>query len=272
VLDPFLIFGWWIFPQLGVSGAAVANVVAFGVGMTFCLWALLSGHTRLRLSFKNFHFDLTMIWRIVRIGIPAMIMGVQRSFGNLILVRLLVPFGTLPVAAHSLVQRAEMVLFMPSQGMGQAAGVLVGQNLGAGQPGRAEKSGWQAFAFVEIMLWMACLGILFWSPGIMGIFTSDRNLLDTASLFLKIAAAGYLMMGFEAIFQQSISHAGDTLPPMIISLATLWIIQLPLAYFMPRVTTLDVLGVRWAMVIASAVGAIAYGVYFKNGRWKRKRI
>lgn len=272
VLDPFLIFGWWIFPFLGVTGAAVANAVAFSVGMGFCLWALLTGHTRLRLSFKNFSFDPAMIWRIVKIGIPAMIMGIQRSFGNLILVRLIVPFGTLAVAAHSLVQRAEMVLFMPTHGMGQAAGVLVGQNLGAGQPGRAEKSGWQAFAVVEGILLIACLAILLWASNIAGVFTRESDLMEITSLFLLIAAAGYLIMGFEAVFQQSISNAGDTVPPMVISLVTLWLVQLPLAYILPMITTLDVLGVRWAMVIYTAVGAVAYGVYFKIGRWKRKKI
>jgi putative MATE family efflux protein len=272
VLDPFLIFGWWIFPFMGVSGAAVANVAGFGVGMGMCLWALMTGHTRLRISFNDFHLDPGMIWRIVKIGIPASVMGIQRSLGNLILVRLLVPFGTFAVASHALCQRVEMVFFMPTQGLGQAAGVLIGQNLGAGQPARAERSGWQAYAFVQGMMIVAAAAIVLYAPNIIGIFNSEPDLVDVAGKFLKIAAAGYLLMGFESVLQQSISGAGDTIPPMLVSLVTLWIVQLPLAYLLSTYTDLDAFGVRWAMVAAIAVGSIAYTVYFKLGRWKRKRV
>jgi putative MATE family efflux protein len=230
ILDPFLIFGWWIFPFMGVSGAALANVVGFGVGMAMCLWALMTGHTRIRISFKGFRLDPGMIWRIIRIGIPASIMGMQRSLGNLLLVRLLVPFGTFAVAAHSLCQRVEMVFFMPTQGLGQAAGVLVGQNLGAGQPERAERSGWQAYAFVQGVMIVATVTIVLNAPSIVGIFNKEVGLIEVASIFLKIATIGYLLMGFDSVLQQSISGAGDTIPPMVVSLVTLWVVQLPLAY------------------------------------------
>jgi putative MATE family efflux protein len=263
VLDPFLIFGWWIFPRMGVSGAALANVVGFSVGMVMCLWALTMGHTRLKISFRGFHLDLGMIWRIVKIGIPASVMGIQKSLGNLILVRLLVPFGTFAVASHSLCQRVEMVFFMPTQGLGQAAGVLVGQNLGAGQPGRAERSGWQAFALVQVMMVIAASLIVCFAPNIIEIFNKEPGLVDVASTFLKIAAVGYLLMAFESVLQQSITGAGDTIPPMIVSLVSLWIVQIPLAYVLSTYANMDALGVRWAMVISIAFSAVAYAIYFK---------
>ena len=122
------------------------------------------------------------------------------------------------------------------------------------------------------MMIVAAAAIVLYAPNIIGIFNSEPDLVDVAGKFLKIAAAGYLLMGFESVLQQSISGAGDTIPPMLVSLVTLWIVQLPLAYLLSTYTDLDAFGVRWAMVAAIAVGSIAYTVYFKLGRWKRKRV
>jgi len=272
LLDPFLIFGWWVFPRMGVSGAALSNVVAQTLGMSISLWILFSGRTRLRLTLSNFRVDLSTIWRIVRIGIPAGVMSVQRSFGNLILAWLLVPFGTLAIAAHSLYQRVLMVLFLPSWALGMGSGVLVGQNLGARQPERAQRTGWLATGIVEAIMLVASVAILLWAEGIIRIFTTEPDLVEIASVFLRIATAGFIVAGLVTVLQQSISGAGDTMPPMIIGLVTVWVVQLPLAYFLPQVTTLGMYGVRWAIVAGMIVGAVAYAIYFRLGRWKRKRV
>ena len=142
VLCPFLVLGWWIFPRLGVSGAAIAYIIVMGMGMAICLWALFTGHTRLQLTLKGFCPDLKIIWRMLKIGIPVSIMGLGRSFGDIALTRFMTPFGTLAVAAHSLTYRIEMFIRMPGASLGIGAGVLVGQNLGAGQPKRASRRLW----------------------------------------------------------------------------------------------------------------------------------
>ncbi|MFC1897193.1 MATE family efflux transporter [Chloroflexota bacterium] len=272
VLDPFLIFGWWIFPRFGVIGAATAGVVGYSVGMALGLWVLFSGRSRIQLSMRNFRLDPSIIWRIVRIGIPASLMSVQRSFGNLFLVQLTVPFGTLSVAAHTLYQRLEMVLRLPSMGLGMAAGVLVGQNLGARQPQRAEKSGWLAIGLVQGLM-IICSGvILLWAERIVGLFSTEPALVEVASIFIRIAAAGYLVLGLNAVFQQSLAGAGDTVPVMIITLLMIWAVQLPLAFFLPKITNLGVLGIRWAIVAGLVVGAVNYILYFWLGRWKRKKV
>jgi len=271
-LSPFLVFGWWIFPPLGVSGAATSYVISQSLGMVLGVWALFSGRSRLRLTLSNFRLNPDIIWRIVKIGIPASVMGVQRTFGNIVLVWFMVPFGTLAVAAHSLVQRIEMLLFLPSIGLGLGAGVLVGQNLGARQPGRAVRSGWLATGLVEVVMLIASLAILLWAENIVGIFNTEPSLVDIASIFLRIASAGYLMLGCTAVLQNCISGAGDTLPAMLFSLLIVWLVQLPLAFLLPRVTVLGVYGVRWAIVAGLFVGAISYITYFRLGRWKRKKV
>ncbi len=271
-LCPFLVFGWWLFPRLGVSGAALTAVFSQGIGTAIGLWFLFTGRTRLRLTLRGFRIDLNIIWRLVKLALPASVTGTERTLGNLVLMWFMTPFGTLAVAGHTLNQRVEAFVQMPAMGLGQASGVLAGQNLGARQPKRAERSGWLGVGLVEAFMLLASLAVLLWAESIIHIFSSDPDLIKLASTFIRIAAAGYLVMGFAAVLQQCINGAGDTLPPMVIMLLNMWLVQVPLAFLLPRVTGLGVFGVRWAIVAGTATGAIAYTIYFKLGRWKHKRI
>jgi putative MATE family efflux protein len=272
VLCPFLIFGWWIFPYLGVSGAAVTNVVSQGLGLVPGFWILFSGRTRLRLTMKNFSLDPSMIWRIVKIGIPATIGGMQRSLGNMIIMWFIVPFGTIAVAAHTICQRVEMFVMMPAMGLGTGAGVLAGQNLGANQPARAEKSGWLAAGVVECFLICFSGAILLWAEQIIGIFGPEPEVVELSATFLRIAVAGFVVFGLEPVMMSCLSGVGDTLPPMLATVLSFWIIQIPLAYFLPQVGNLGVYGVRWGMAIGMMGAAIPLAIYFKMGRWKRKKV
>ncbi|MDD5288644.1 MAG: MATE family efflux transporter [Dehalococcoidales bacterium] len=272
VICPFFIFGWWIFPQLGVVGAALTNGIAQGVGLIITFWVLFTGRTRLRLNLRDLHIDLPLIWRVVKIGIPSSVMAAQQSLGAFVLVKFLSPFGTNAVAAHSIWQRVDMILIMPIWGLGMAAGVLCGQNLGAKRPERAVKTGWIATFMAEGLTLIYALVLFFLARNVVYIFNSEPELLSLGTEFLRIASIGYLFFGFTIVLQNCISGAGDTLPPMLLSILASWGIQIPLAYFLPRVPGLGVYGVRWAMVIALFVGAIAFAVYFLGGRWKRKKV
>ncbi|MFC1953699.1 MATE family efflux transporter [Chloroflexota bacterium] len=271
-LSPFLIFGLWIFPRLGVSGAATTNVIAQGVGGAIGLWILLSGRSRLKLTLSNFNFDPSMIWRILKIGIPASIMGMERSLSNIVLMLFMAPFGTLAVAGHSLMQRIEAILRMPTNGLGIGAGVLAGQNLGAGQPERAEKSGWMAVGIGEIFAVIASITVFFLAENVIRVFNSEPEVVKVAGDFLRIAAAGYISIGVYFVLQQCLSGTGDTFPPMLIAMLNFWLVQIPLAFLLPKYSGLGVLGVRWAIVAGMIIGAIAYGTYFRLGRWKRKSV
>lgn len=272
VLSPFLIFGLWIFPQMGVSGAATANVLSQGLGAVISFWILFTGRSRLKMTLRNFSLDFSIIWRIVKIGIPGAIMSTERAFGDMVLMWFMAPFGTIAVASHALIQRVEAVLRMPCMGLGNGSGVLVGQNLGAGKPERAAKSGWMAAGLAQIYALIIVAVIFLWSESIISVFNSDPEIVATGSAFLRIAATGYLFMGLYFVLQNSINGSGDTMPAMLVTLLNFWLIQVPLAYFIPKYTDLDANGVRWAIVIGWIVGAIAYAVYFKLGRWKRKSI
>ena len=271
-LCPFLVLGLWVFPHMGVSGAAISNVVSQGLGTIIVLTMLFSGRTRLRITWRDFSIDLPIMWRILKIGIPALVMNVQRSFGNLLVTWLVAPFGTVAVAAHSLTVRVQMFIFLPGVGLGMGAGVLVGQNLGAQQPHRAERSGWLATVYVEAMMILCSVALLFWAEQVIGVFTSDPELVAMGSSFLRIAAYGFMVIGFMSVLQNCIAGAGDTVPNMIISIAQIWAVLLPLAFVLSRYTSLDVYGILWAMVASTAAGSLAYIWYFMTGRWKLKKV
>jgi putative MATE family efflux protein len=271
-LSPLLIFGLWLFPPMGVSGAALASVIAQAVGAAILLWVLFTGRSRVRITLREFRFDPAVIWSMVKIGIPASINGMERSLSQLLLVRIIADFGTMAVAAHSLGQRIDMFVFMPAMGLGQAAGVLAGQNLGAAQPERAGKTAWLSAGLVTGIMAFWAVAIWFGAESVVRIFSSEVELVTLAGTFLRIAIASLLVMGFTMVLMQSLMGVGDTVPPMLVSMLTFWLVQLPLALFLPRVGDLGVLGVRWAMVAGSAAQAISYTAYFRTGRWKQKKI
>ena len=272
VICPFLVLGYWIFPHLGAAGAAMSNVIAHTLGAVIVLCLLFSGRSRLKPSMSDFYSDLNIIWRILRIGIPAMVMHMQKSIGDMVLAWLIIPFGTLAVAAHSLVLRVEMLFIAVGIGLGGGSGVLAGLNLGANHPERAEKGGWVAAGIMEIFMIICSLVIMFKAETIIGIFTSEADLINLGSIFLRIAIAGYIMLGLVFVFQDCIAGTGDTIPTMIVSIAMIWVILLPLAFFLPGIFNLGVYGIRWAIVASIIAGAIFYIIYFMLGRWKLKKV
>ncbi|MBN1686868.1 MAG: MATE family efflux transporter, partial [Spirochaetales bacterium] len=209
-LSPLLIFGtgmfsWWVFPGMGIQGSAVAMTVAYGLSMVIMLWVLFTGRSRLRVTLKGFRIDPGIIWRIIKIGFPALISMMQQNLSQLVLVRFMAPFGTVAVAAHGLIQRVEGLIVMAAVAVGMGSGVLVGQNLGAGKPERAEKTAWRAFIMLEAVIVAGSAAILLWPGAVIRIFSQEPELVSTAGSFLRIAVAGYVAIGFFAVFMQSLN-------------------------------------------------------------------
>ncbi len=272
VFVPFLIFGWWIFPRLGVSGAALTNVITQGLGSILGLWFLFGGKSRLRPTFKNFKLDVSIIWRMIKVGIPASITGVQRFFPGLVLVWFVSPFGTFAVAAYSLMQRIDNFIRNPAASLGLSTGILAAQNLGAGEPERAEKGGWLGAAFFTCIAIIASVAIWFWAERIIGIFNNEPGLVEIASTFLRIQIVSYLAMGVVVVLSMCIEGTGDTVPSMVATLVTMWLIQIPLAFYITNYTNLGVFGIPWSIVAAIVIRGIFFSSYFRMGRWKHKKI
>jgi len=272
ILCPFLVYGWWLFPQLGISGAALSGVVTQSIAASIGLWILLSGQSRLQLTFRNFNFDFDMVWRIVKVGAPASITSMERSFAQLIVMWFVVPFGTIAVAAHSVHARIDMIIYLPITAWAMGAGILVGQNLGAGQPDRAQKTAWLGVAISSALMLLISTVIWFWAEGIVRIFTPQTKVIDIAATFLRIEIVALVTAGLIIVLSQCLNGVGDTMPVMLVNLVTVWGVQVPLAYFLTRVGDLGVYGVRWALVTGMLCRAAFYLVYFQLGRWKHKDI
>jgi putative MATE family efflux protein len=271
-LCPFLIFGWWIFPNMGVSGAALTGVISQALGGIVGLWILLSGHSRLHITFKGFKFDPDNIWRQVKIGIPSSVNQMLRTFLSLLITKIIVPFGTFSLASYTLVQRIDGFLDVGASAVGNAAGALAGQNLGAHKPERAEKTGWLAVGLGTSLMVVISIAILIWADKVVRIFNTNPGVVTLASTLIRIACINYIVIAPASVLTSCLNQVGDTTIPLIASLATMWGIQLPLAYFLPKIFNNGVFGVMWAMVIALSVRAVAYLIYFKTGKWKTRRV
>jgi putative MATE family efflux protein len=269
---PFLVFGLWIFPQLGVRGAATMDVIAQGLGGTLGFFVLLAGFSRLHVTFRDFHLDFHNIWMQLRIGVPSSINQVLRSFVGLFIVKFIVPFGTLSVAAHSLEQRIETFLEVATGAAGNASGALGGQNLGAGKPERAEKTGWLAIGLSSAVMLVISIYVFIFPESVVRIFSNDAGLVSISSVFLRIGIVNFMMMGPASVLTSFLNGVGDTVVPLVASLVSMWGMQLPLAMFLPKIGNLGVYGIRWSMAIALSVRAITYVIYFKVGKWKRRKL
>lgn len=271
-LAPFLIFGLWIFPNLGVRGAGLTNIISACVGMSSGLFMVFSGRTRLRFTLVRFRVDFRTMGRILRIGIPSSISSAQRSFATVILMWFITPFGTLAVASYSLLSRIQQFASLTNAGFGRASGVLVSQNLGAKQPERSAKSAWLAIGISEGIILTLSILMAIWSQQTIRIFTTDNDLINFASILLKIMILGYAVTGCQTVLVHSLLGAGDTISAMIIDLISTWVITLPLAYVLSRLTSLGMYGIWWAFSIGTVLSATTYVSYFRIGRWKRKVV
>jgi len=272
ILCPFLIFGWWVFPELGVRGAALSDVLTQGIGGIAGMFILFGGYSRLKLSLKNWRPDLHTLWRMFKIGLPNGFMNIQQHLSMMVLMVFIARFGTIAVASHALFQRVDSVLAILTMGVGVSAGVLGAQNLGAGKPNRAEKSGWLAAGFAGAIMLTGSIIILIWAEPIVRIFTHDPTLIEMSSKFLRIACTSYIALGVSSVFRHFMTGVGDTLPAFIMEIAFTWGLLIPLVYFSTNFTDFGIWGIRWSLALRLIMGGIIFTLYFWLGKWKSRKI
>jgi len=272
VLDPLLIFGIGPFPKLGVIGAAVATVTGQGIGMVIGFWILFEGKSFIRVRLKEFHLHFEYIWRIIRIAIPGSVQGGVRSLAGLILMRIVAAYGTIAVAAYGIGLRVMLIVMMPGWALGTAAATLVGQNLGAHKPDRAEKSAWTAAGYY--ILFVVVVGLLFviFPEPVIQLFNADPKVVATGIRYLRITAITYPFLALGITMGMSQSGAGDTASPMIVIALSMLGIQIPLALYLPRLDGLGTDGIWLAIAIALTIQGILMTYFFSRGKWKFKKV
>lgn len=272
VLDPFFIFGWGPFPELGMAGAATATIISISV--TFLTFIFLLLRKRLDFSLSAWYRtkpDIKTMLKIFKIGIPISTQNLVFVVVYWFIIQIVHEFGQAAGAAMGVGNRWESLSFLIVFGLSTAVSTMVGQNLGAGQPSRAAKSTWATIglAIGETFI----VSVLFISiPHLLaGIFTSDPAVIEISIDYLVILALSQVFMAVEIILEGAFSGAGDTIPPMLVSIPGS-ISRLPLAYLLCFTFDIGINGVWWTLTITSFVKAIILLLWFRRGKWKNKKL
>jgi putative MATE family efflux protein len=267
-LGPFLVFGWGPFPRLGVTGAAVATTIGRGIGVLYQLRALREGRGRLRVTRQHLVFDgdlMRTMLRISRSGVFQSLVGTASWVG---LVRIIASFGTNAVAGYQIAIRVVLFALLPSWGMANAAATLVGQNLGAGQPQRAEQSVWRAATYNLVFL--GFVGVLFLASAepLIAFFSADPEVRFHGARCLRIVSAGFPFYAFGMVATQAFNGAGDTRTPTRINVVCFWLLEIPLAFVLSRFVDLGPTGVFLSITLAFCAVAVLSVSLFRRGEWK----
>lgn len=262
ILDPVLILGLGPAPRLGIAGAAIATVttrtLAFIIGIVVL---------RRRGMLQFGPVRMTTIGAITRVGLPTAITGVMFSLIYIALTRSIAPFGTPALAALGIGHRVESWLYTISVGFGAAVAAIVGQNLGAGQTRRAERTGWITVGYVMLpSLVLSALELLI-APHFAGIFTNDPKARVFGAEYLRISSLSNIFLGAEVVLEAALGGAGETLPPMLTSTA-FTAARVPLAAW--SASRYGLTGVWWVIVLTAAARGVGMAALWKSGFWKRR--
>ena len=272
ILDPVLIFGWGPVPSFGVEGAAIATNIGRTAGVLYQLSYLMGEKGIVRIHRENIIVDWSIIRRLLKVSAGNIGQFLISTASWLFLARIIVNFGSSAFAGYQIAIRVIIFTILPSWGMANAAATLVGQNLGANQPERAEKSVWKAGMLNMIFLGFISMIFYFISEPIMKVFSGDAAVIASGTQCLRIVAFGYVFYGYGMVVIQSFNGAGDSRTPTILNFFTYWLFQIPLAYLLSMLLGFGASGAFWAIAIAESAAAVVAILIFRRGTWKKVKI
>jgi putative MATE family efflux protein len=272
VLGPCFIFGIGPFPEMGVTGAAIGTSIGRGCGVLYQVYHLTRPGGRIQVHRADMGFDLQVMRGILRVSGTAMFQNFISTASWIGLVRILTGFGSAAVAGNTIGIRIILFALLPSFGVSNAAATLVGQNLGAGKPDRAEQAAWKAGLYNTLCLGTVGAIFLLFAPQLIAIFTSDPEVAPYGVRCLRIVAAGFLFYGYGMVLTAAFNGAGDTWTPTWIYLVCLWLWEIPLAWVLAYPLGIGPTGVFIAVSVAFSTLALVSGWLFSKGNWKTKRV
>lgn len=274
ILCPCLINGYGPFPELGLKGAAIATVIGRGTGVAYQCYHLFRGKKgTINLGKEHFIIDFPLMRSLIKIAWPATFQFIIASGSWIVLAQLVaVTGGTHASAGYQIAIRNVVFFILPAWGLSNAAATLVGQNLGAKRPDRAERSAMLTMRYNAIFMSGVMLLFIFFARPIISIFTSVPQDLQFGAQALQIIGTGYIFYGIGMVMIQALNGAGDTRTPTRINLLSFWAFQIPFAYLLVKVFDLGVSGAFIAIPVAETVLALAAWYTFKKGRWKGVRV
>jgi putative MATE family efflux protein len=272
VLDPCLIFGLGPFPEMGLWGAAVATTIGRGTAVAFQVWILLTGRGRLHVRLDQLRLDPPVLWRLLRVSLTGILQLQIATASWLGMMRILAVFGSTVLAGTTLAIRTIVIAILPAWGMSNAAATLVGQNLGAGNPARAERSVWITAGYNVAFLGLLSLVFIFFPDRVLSVYNPPPEILPYGVACLRFISYGYIFYAFGMVMVQAFNGAGDTVTPTYINFFCHWAWQIPLAYFLAIPAGFGPAGVFLAITIAESTLAFAALILFRRGTWKQQRI
>lgn len=272
VLDPIFIFGWGPVPEMGLTGAAIATNLSRGIGILYQLRILSRGRGRLQVTGSDLKICPQVMGRLIRISGVGIFQFLVATTSYTGLMRVMTLFSAEAMAGFTIAVRVILFVILPAWGMSNAAATLVGQNLGAGKPDRAERAAWKTAHYN--MLFLASVSVFFFvlAPDLISIFSSNPGVIQNGSLCLRLVSLCYVIMAYGMVFIQSFNGAGDTWTPTYVAIFCHWAVKIPLAWILAVPLDLAVTGVFISIPIAEVLAAISGIILFRRGKWKLKRV
>ena len=268
ILDPLFIFGLGPVPEFGVKGAAIATTIGRGTAVIFQLLVLFYGWSRIKIGFKDIVLRLGIMLNLIRVSLGGIGQFLIGTSSWVFLMRIMSEFGSEVLAGYTIAIRVIIFTMLPVWGMSNAAATLVGQNLGALKPDRAEQSVWKTGKYSAIFMGMISIFYLVFAPYIIELFTRESEVVENGTLCLRIIAAGYIFYGYGMVIINAFNGAGDTKTPTYINFFCFWLFQLPVAYLLALNIKMGPLGVFLAITFTEVLITVSGIFLFKKGGWK----
>jgi putative MATE family efflux protein len=272
ILDPCLIFGLGPFPRLGVTGAALATFSGRSIGVLYQFYRLMKGSERIRIPPSLLRLNPRVMWRLIRVSLTGILQFAIANTSWIALVRIVSIFGAAALAGYTIAIRIVIFVILPSWGLSNAAATLVGQNLGAGHPQRAEQAVWRTGLYNMLFLGIIGVVFIFTATPLVSLFTHDPAVVPLAASALRILSYGNIAYAYGMVMLQSFNGAGDTVTPTIVNFFGFWVLEIPLAWWLALHQGLRSTGVFVSIVIAQAAVALAGILLFRRGKWKKQKI
>jgi Na+-driven multidrug efflux pump len=253
-------------------GSAWAFLLGYGAGLILQIVLLLQGLTRIRIHLRHLRPDLSLMKHIVGIALPSTVQMTLRSSSRLAILALVGFYGTFATAGYGVANRLLLIALIPCFGLGNAAGTLVGQNLGAGQPERSERSAWWVSAYAAGYMTVAAVLLTLLAPSLIALFDPTPQVVAFGAECLRLVAWSEVASAIGVVLARSFGGAGNTVPAMVVNLISLWGLEVAVAFGLSRGLGWGVTGVWWGRTLANLTNGLLFGLWFRRGRWKQKDV
>ncbi|HBB92264.1 MAG: MATE family efflux transporter [Bacteroidetes bacterium GWF2_49_14] len=272
ILDPLLIFGIGPFPELGIKGAAIATLIGRSVGVSYQVFLLFRGKRRIKLTLADIRFEPHTIWQIIKLSLGGIGQSLIATTSWIGLVRIIATFGSSVVAGYTIAIRVIIFALLPSAGISNAAATLVGQNLGADKPERAERSVWLTAKVNLVLMGLLGLVLAIFPEFFIRMFIQDPAVIVPAVQALRIISFGFAFYGLGMVMIQALNGAGDTATPTKVFFICFWLIEIPLAWVLAKPLNTGPPGVFISIVVAETIMTLISFYLFRRGKWKLKKV